>query len=76
MMEAGPMEAAEEVARAEAATATEEGGMAMVALQAAAATAEVATETGTERSTSRCSSCRTSCSQLLRASCSPQTCAR
>ena len=44
--------------------------------EAAAATAEVATETGTGRSTSRCSSCRTSCSQLLRASCSLQTCAR
>ena len=32
---------------------------------------EVVTETGTERSTSPCSSCRTSCSQLLRATCSP-----
>ena len=36
---------------------------------------EVVTETGTERSTARCSSCHTSCSQLLRATCSPQTCA-
>ena len=44
--------------------------------KAAVATAEVATETGTGRSTSRCSSCRTSCSQLLRASSSLQTCAR
>jgi hypothetical protein len=74
-MEAGAGEATVVEARVEAATATEEGGMAMVAQAAAAVAAEVVTETGTERSTSRCSSCRTSCSQLLRATCSPQTCA-
>ena len=36
---------------------------------------EVDPETSKERSTSRCSSCRTGCSQVLRATCSPQTCA-
>ena len=74
MMEAGPMEAAVEVARAEAATAMEEGGMGMVALEAAAATEEVAMETGTERSTSRCWLCRNSCSRSFGATRSPQTC--